>query len=266
MERSSISMLFRSIREGFQKNYQSVIVVFCFFAVWELSVYIFKIPEFILPSPLNALNHLFLPQPDADYHWFLHIRITILEIILGFIITSTIGVLLSIIINWWKPLKSLLLPLFIFINSLPLIAIAPIILLWMGYGIKTNILIAFLVSFFPVIINTSLGLNAVEDDLLDLVRYLHASKLQIFLKIRIPSSLPYIFSGFKISSTMVIVGVIVGEFIASDRGLGYVIINSQYTMDSPPIFAALILVSLAGEVLFGIVSLFEKLLMPWHKF
>ena len=159
----------------------------------------------------------------------------------------------------------MMLPLFIFINSLPIIAVAPIILLWFGYGIFTNVLIAFLVSFFPVVINTATGLNEVEEELLDLVRYLHASKWQVFTKIQFPNSLPYIFTGLKICSTMCVVGAIVGEFIASDRGLGYIIINSQFTMDTPPIFAALILVSLIGFVLFGLVSVFEKILMPWQR-
>jgi len=158
-----------------------------------------------------------------------------------------------------------MLPLFIFINSLPIIAIAPIILLWFGYGILTNVLIAFLVSFFPVVINSATGLNEVDKELLDLVRYLHASKWQVFTKIQFPNALPYIFTGLKICSTMCVVGAIVAEFIASDRGLGYIIINSQFTMDTPPIFASLILVSLMGFGLFGLVSVVEKILMPWHR-
>jgi NitT/TauT family transport system permease protein len=134
----------------------------------------------------------------------------------------------------------------------------------MGYGIVTNILIAFLVSFFPIVINTATGLGEVEEDLLDLVRYLKASQWQIFLKIRFPNALPYIFSGLKISSTMCVVGAIVGEFIASDKGLGYIIINSQFSLDTPAIFAALIVVSLIGFLLFGLVSLAESILMPWY--
>jgi NitT/TauT family transport system permease protein len=114
------------------------------------------------------------------------------------------------------------------------------------------------------VINTTVGLSEIDDDLLDLVKYLHGTKLQIFLKLRIPNSLPYIFTGLKISSTMCVVGAIVGEFLASDRGLGFIIINSQYTMDSPPIFAGLMLVSLFGVILFGIVAAAERLFMPWH--
>jgi len=127
------------------------------------------------------------------------------------------------------------------------------------------LLIAFLVSFFPVVINTLAGLSAIDDDLLDLVNYLHATKMQVFVKLRIPNSLPYIFTGLKICSTMCVVGAIVGEFIASDKGLGYIIINSQYTMDSPPIYAGLMLVSLFGVSLFALVGLAERILMPWAR-
>lgn len=246
-------------------HYQTSLVIFLFFAAWQLGVMIFEVPEFVLPSPLTSLDHLLFKQPDANYNWPLQIRTTLYEVIVSFCATSVVGIALAIVIAWSRTIHDLTLPLFIFINSLPIIALAPIILLWFGYGILTNVLIAFLVSFFPIIINTATGLNAVDEDLLDLVRYLHASKWQIFLKIRFPNALPYIFSGLKICSTMCVVGAIVGEFIASDRGLGYIIINSQYTMDTPPIFGALIVVSVIGVVLFEVVSLLERLLMPWHR-
>lgn len=246
-----------------KQNYQSILVIIGFFLFWEVMVRILKTPEFILPTPSSAIAHLIFKQPDANYNWKLHITTTVYEFLISFSVTAVLGVGLAIAIVWSKNIKNIMLPLFLFINSLPIIAIAPIILLWMGYGIKTNILIAFLVSFFPVIINTMTGLDAIEDDLLDLVNYLHATKAQVFLKIRIPNSLPYIFSGLKICSTMSIVGAIVGEFIASDRGLGFIIINSQYTMDTPPVFASLIVISLLGAILYWIIALFERLLMPW---
>lgn len=240
-------------------------VILGMLAIWQVSVGLFKIPEFILPTPIVALEHLFLPQPDADYNWMVHIRATLLEIGLSFVITSIVGIAIAIALAWSDASRKVSMPLFVFINSLPIIAIAPILVLWSGYGLKTNILIAFLVSFFPVVINTLAGLAAIEEELLDLVKYLHGTKLQVFLKLRIPNSLPYIFTGLKICSTMCVVGAIVGEFIASDRGLGYIIINSQYTMDSPPIYAGLMLVSLFGVSLFGLVGLAERILMPWAR-
>jgi NitT/TauT family transport system permease protein len=187
-----------------------------------------------------------------------------MEIALSFAVTAIAGISIALCLAWSRHLKKIVMPMFVFLNSLPIIALAPLLVLWFGYGLKTNIFIAFLISFFPVVINTTVGLSQIDDDLLDLVKYLHGTKLQIFLKLRIPNSLPYIFTGLKISSTMCVVGAIVGEFIASDKGLGYIIINSQYTMDSPPIFAGLMLVSLFGVVLFGIVAAAERLFMPWY--
>jgi len=251
--------------DAIKKNYQTPLVILMFFLAWQFAVVIFNVREFILPSPLSALEHLFLPQPDANYNWSVHLSATIYAVLASFAATSIIGIAIAITMAWSRLINDMMLPLFIFINSLPIIAIAPIILLWFGYGILTNVLIAFLVSFFPVVINTARGLNEVEEELLELVGYLHASKWQVFTKIQFPNSLPYIFTGLKICSTMCVVGAIVGEFIASDRGLGYIIINSQFTMDTPPIFASLILVSLIGFVLYGLVSVFEKILMPWHR-
>jgi len=239
-------------------------VILVMLVIWELCVRIFKVKEYILPSPIVALEHLFLPQPDANYSWIVHIRITLKELVISFIVTSILGISIAIGLAWNATIKKIIMPAFVFLNSLPIVAIAPLLVLWFGYGLKTNILIAFLVSFFPVVINTTVGLFEIEDDLLDLVKYLNGTKLQIFLKLRLPNSLPYIFTGLKISSTMCVVGAIVGEFVASDKGLGYIIINSQYTMDSPPIFAGLMLVSLFGVALFGIVSGLERLCMPWQ--
>ena len=240
-------------------------VILAILAIWQGAVGLFEIREFILPTPLSALEHLFLPQPDANYNWMVHIRATLLEIGLSFVITSVVGISIAIALAWSEASRKVSMPLFVFVNSLPIIAIAPILVLWSGYGLKTNILIAFLVSFFPVVINTLAGLAAIEEELLDLVKYLHGTKLQVFLKLRIPNSLPYIFTGLKICSTMCVVGAIVGEFIASDRGLGFIIINSQYTMDSPPIYAGLMLVSLFGVSLFGLVGLAARILMPWAR-
>ena len=243
---------------------QTPAVIFAILVIWELSVRIFKVKEYILPSPIVSLQHLFVAQPDANYNWAVHIRITLMELAISFAMTALLGIAIAIGLAWSATVKKIIMPAFVFLNSLPIIAIAPLLVLWFGYGLKTNILIAFLVAFFPIVINTTVGLSEIDEDLLDLVRYLHGTKLQIFLKLRIPNSLPYIFTGLKISSTMSVVGAIVGEFIASDKGLGYIIINSQYTMDSPPIFAGLMLVSLFGVILLGIVSAAERLCMPWH--
>jgi NitT/TauT family transport system permease protein len=247
------------------KYLKTPLVIFVLLVVWQVAVILFRIPEYILPTPVSALEHLFLPQPDASYNWAMHIKATLLEIVLAFAVTSVAGISIAILLAWSDAIRRASMPLFVFINSLPIIAVAPLLLLWSGYGLKTNIIIAFLISFFPVVINTGAGLASIEEELLDLVKYLHGTKLQVFIKLRIPNSLPFIFTGLKICSTMCVVGAIVGEFIASDRGLGYIIINSQYTMDSPPIYAGLMLVSMFGVGLFGLVSIVERLCIPWAR-
>jgi NitT/TauT family transport system permease protein len=156
-------------------------------------------------------------------------------------------------------------PIISVFNSLPKIVLAPLFLIWLGYGFMANVTIAILVAFFPIVLNTTVGLESVDEDLLDLVRYLNASKLQVFIKIRIPNSLPYVFSGLKISATMSVVGAIVGEFVASSKGLGFVIKDSQAMLNTPPMFASLILVSAVGLGLFSLISWLEKVSMPWNR-
>jgi NitT/TauT family transport system permease protein len=154
-------------------------------------------------------------------------------------------------------------PVIVLLNSIPKIALAPLFLLWFGYGIQSKIFVAVLIAFFPVLLNTVTGLIDVDDNLLDLVQYLNASKWQIFTKIRIPNALPHLFAGVKISATMCVVGSIVGEFIASKKGLGRLLRSAQANIDMATMFACLVLLSVMGLLLFWLISKAEKLCMPW---
>ena len=215
----------------FSKALQNTAAILLFLLVWEVLVRAFHVKEAFLCTPSSALYHLFWPQPDANYHWKVNILMTLREYVLSFLIVAFGSIVLAVLI---------------------------------GYGLRTNILIAFLVSFFPMVINTITGLNAQDPQLLDLVRYLGANRWQILFKIQLPGALPFIFSGLKVSSSLCIMGVIVGELIASDKGLGYVIINAQLTMDTPPMFASIIMMSVLGWLMFLFVSLLERLMMPWN--
>lgn len=236
-----------------------------FLGIWQLIVTAFKIKVFILPSPILVFKHLFDPAVAYKYDWWLHISATVMEVLVSFIATAIVGILLAIMISWSRILNQLLSPIIILFNSLPKIALAPLFLIWFGYGFLPNILVAFMVAFFPVIINSAAGLVAVDDDLLDLVRYLNASKLQVFTKIRIPNALPYMFAGLKISATMCVVGSIVGEFIAADKGLGYLLRDAQAFIDTPTMFACLLLLSFIGISLFTFIGFMEKVAMPWNR-
>jgi len=248
------------ISEWLKNNSQTILMFVVVLLIWHFGVVLFGVKEYILPTPLAAVKTLF----QAKFRWPLNFLATFYEVVGGFLVSALVGVILGIAIVWSDWLKRTLLPFLVFLNSLPKIAVAPLFMIWFGYGILPNILIVFLISFFPVVINTATGLVAVEEDLLDLVRYLHATKWQRLRKIQLPNSLPYIFSGLKIAATTAVTGAIVGEFIASDKGLGSLIIASQTTLATPVIFGSLILITIIGVGLFGLVGILEKITMPWE--
>ncbi len=248
-----------------RKHTSKLLALAGFLLAWQMLVTVFGIKPFIIPSPQKTFAALLDPRVAARYNWPEHAGATATAVLVSFCVTAAAGVFVALLITWSATMRKIITPVLTLLNSLPKIAFAPLFLIWFGYGLVPNIIIAVLIAFFPVIINTATGLNAVEQDLLDLVHYLHASKAQVFLKIRIPNSLPYIFSGFKISSTLCVVGTIVGEFVASDKGLGYLLKDSQAMIDTPPMFASLILISLFGLGLFGAVSALSRLAMPWQS-
>lgn len=249
------------ISEWIKNNSQTILMFAGVVLIWHFGVVLLGIKEYILPTPVAAIKTLF----DAKFRWSFNFVATFYEVVGGFILSAVVGVILGIAIVWSDWLKRTILPFLVFLNTLPKIAVAPLFLVWFGYGILPNILIVILISFFPMVINTATGLVAVEEDLLDLVNYLHATKWQKLKLIQLPNSLPYIFSGLKITSTTAVVGAIVGEFIASDKGLGSVIISSQTTLSTPAIFGSLILITVIGMGLFWGVEIMEKALMPWEK-
>lgn len=247
--------------EWIKNNGQTLLTFILALLFWHFGVVLFGVKEFILPTPIAAIQTLF----QAKFRWPVNFMATFYEVVGGFLVSGLVGVILGVAVVWSEWLKRTILPFLVFLNSLPKIAVAPLFMIWFGYGIVPNILIVFLISFFPVVINTATGLVAVEEDLLDLVNYLHATKWQKMKKIQLPNSLPYIFSGLKIAATTAVTGAIVGEFVASDKGLGSIIISSQTTLATPVIFGSLILITIIGMALFGFVGMMERLLMPWEK-
>ena len=248
-----------------RRHYAKLLALAVFLLLWQMLVSVFGVKPFIIPSPQKTFAALLDPAIAPRYNWLEHVGATVSAVVISFCVTAASGVLVALLITWSPTWRKVITPVLTLLNSLPKIAFAPLFLIWLGYGLVPNIVIAVLIAFFPVIINTATGLNAIDQDLLDLVAYLHASKAQVFLRIRIPNSLPYIFSGFKISSTLCVVGTIVGEFVASQRGLGYLLKDSQAMIDTPPMFASLILISVFGLGLFGGVSALSRLAMPWQS-
>jgi NitT/TauT family transport system permease protein len=214
-------------------------------AVWQLAIEIFKIPAFLLPSPLEMLGSL----SNSGSDWWSNTLVTAI----------VVGILLALLFIWSKWLSLLIFPLFVTLNMIPKVALGPLIIMWLKYGIMPNILIAFTLCIFPVLLNTVRGLQEVEPELLDLVRSLKGRRWQLFTKIQFPGALPYIFSGMKISAVLAVAGAIVGEFIASDRGLGYLMIQAQNTLDSATMMMALTLLTIIGVLVYGMTVLLERL-------
>ena len=178
--------------------------------------------------------------------------------ILGFLASGLLGIPGGILIVWSKTLERILMPIFVTSQTIPKIAIAPLFIIWFGIGLFPKVLVSFLIAFFPVVISTSVGLKAVEPEMIDLIQTMNATKWQIFRKVRIPNSLPFIFSGLKIATAFATVGAVVGEFVGSDKGLGFVLIVSNSMLETPQLFAALIPLSLIGIILYLVVAKLEK--------
>ena len=242
-------------------HYLPAMAVFAaFIALWQMAVSFLDIREYLLPAPGTVLSAM---GTGSDIPWRSHLWVTTLEVVGAFVIAGVSGVLLGMAIAWSATLARALMPFLVFVNTLPKVAIAPLFLMWLGYGIWPNMLIGALIGFFPVVVNTAVGLTQIDDDMLDLGRVFNAPKWKVFLKIRVPNAYPYILSALKVTASAAVIGAVVGEFVASQRGLGYVIMTTQSSMNTPAAFAALVWISILGLLLFGLVAGLSRLLAPW---
>ena len=239
----------------------ATLVILALLVIWQLAVDLLQVKEYILPSPWSALKALDRPT----YRWPANFLTTFYAVLGAFVLSAVLGIALAIAIVWNRLLLRTIMPVLVLFNTLPKIALAPLFILWLGYGIWPNIVIGTTIAFFPMVVNTAVGLASAEPEMLDLVRTLKASRWQVLRKIRFPNAVPYIFVGLKLAATMSVTGALVGEFVASERGLGSLIITGGVTMQTPSIFASLILISTLGLVLYGLVVAAERIVAPWAQ-
>jgi NitT/TauT family transport system permease protein len=244
-----------------RRNLPAVVLFLALLMAWQLAASGLGLREYLLPSPLTVARAL----AGHEIPWAGHLWITTLEIVGAFALAGAVGIALGVAIAWSPVLATALMPFLVFVNTLPKVAVAPLFLLWLGYGIVPNMLIGALIGFFPVVINTAVGLTQVDPELLDLGRVFNAPKWRVFALIRIPNAYPYILSALKVTATAAVVGVIVGEFVASQKGLGYVIITTQGSMNTPVAFAALVWISVVGLAVYGAVVLAARWIAPWAE-
>jgi NitT/TauT family transport system permease protein len=244
-----------------KKYLPPILFFFIILLVWEFSVFLFKIPNYLLPRPTDIFYSLIESFPILVPH----ISITLLESFWGFIIGSLFGFLLAIAFTYSSTLEKSMYPYAIALKSVPIVAIAPLLIVWFGNGILPKIIVSAIISFFPVVVNSVKGLNHVDVEALNLFQSLAATKFQVFYKLRLLNSLPFLFSALKMSSTLSVIGAIVGEFSGADKGLGYFILISSHRLETTNMFLGIILASIIGIVFFYIVGIFEFLLAPWGR-
>ena len=235
-------------------------VVLGVLVVWEAVTRMFGVPAFLLPPP-SAIGVSFM----ANGHLLLsHGWITTVEILLGFALSIVVGIPLALAIFLWPVFSRSILPLLVSSQAMPKVAVAPLLLVWFGFGLLPKVLIAFLIAFFPIVINTVVGLASIEPEKIHLARSMGFGATATFFKIRLPNALPAIFGGLKISITLAVVGAVVGEFVGGDAGLGYLLLVANGSMDTALLFAGIVALTVLGVVLFLLVELAERLAIPRH--
>jgi len=231
------------------------------FALWEIAVRALEIPDYILPSPSVIAVKIVVSWQLLLENAF----VTLQEILLGFGLSVVIAIPLAIAVVYSRIFERVAFPFMVSLQTIPKVALAPILVIWLGYGIMPKVMVAFLISFFPIVINSVIGMRSAEKEMIYLVQSMGANELTTFLKIRLPKALPSIFGGLKVGIGQAVVGATVGEFIAAERGLGYLQLISQVRLDTPLLFAAVVVLSLLGVLLFNAVAFAERIALPWSR-
>ncbi|GAB3473337.1 ABC transporter permease [Nocardiopsis coralliicola] len=231
----------------------------CFAAWWAVSA-LELVDAYLVPSPGATLAEL---TGNAAYIAH-HSWVTTYETLVGFGVAMLVGAVAAVFMVYSTAVERTLYPILLFAQVIPKIAIAPLFVVWLGFGLAPKIVVAVLMAFFPIVIAMVAGLKAVDREMLELSATMGASPLQTFVKIRLPASLPHLFSGLKVAVTLAVTGAVVGEFVGANEGLGYVILQANGNFDTPMLFAGLLVMSAIGVALFVIVEIAERLLLPWH--
>lgn len=236
-----------------------VLAVTVFFAAWEAGVRLLGIPEFILPAP----SQIWAATSGAGEVMLRHTGSTLTTIMLGFLLSIAVSLPLAVLVTSSANIAHAIYPILVLIQSVPKVALAPILVLALGPGELSRVTVTFLVAFFPLVISTATGLMAAPPELIELSRSLRASRLQQLLLVRMPYAIPFIFSGLKLAMTFAVVGAVVGEFVAAEQGLGYQIMSATAFFRTSLAFGALLILSFLGIVLFQAVVVVERWLFPW---
>lgn len=228
--------------------------------LWDLAIRVFNVPPYQVPAPLEVVRTL-----ATDWRDLLAQCVpTFTATVLGFLLSALVGVPVAMLIASSKLAEDYVYPLLVFSQSIPKVAVAPLFVVWFGFGLVPKVVSAFLLAFFPVVVSAVQGFKSVEPDMLDLARSMEASRLQSFRMVSLPHAMPAVFAGLKVGVTLAVVGAVVGEFVGANSGIGFVLQRAIGNFELPTMFAALVLLAAMGVLLFWLVDLLERVAVPWH--
>ena len=236
---------------------------FAFLLGWDLLTRLSGIPNFILPSPLSVWTRFLKAMNDGSLPH--HTAITLTEIVLGLIVGVTFATIVGYMLAKSRSLEKVLSPYLVASQAIPVIAIAPLLVLWLGDGMLSKVVICALIVFFPVLVNTVVGVRAVPTALYDLMNSLHASRAQILMKVEVPASLPVFLGGLRIGATLSVIGAIVGELVDAESGLGFLLQLGDFQYDTPMVFVAVFTLIALALMLYGIVRVLENRFLKWQN-
>jgi len=237
----------------------AALIVVVLLGVWEGYVRLWAVPKWLLPAPSVIAMTLVVSRGLLLDHTL----VTFVEVVIGFGLSLLGGVLLACGIAASRTLERALYPFVIASQMVPIIVIAPLLLIWVGYGLAPKVIVVALTAFFPIVVNMVDGLRSVDPDVVNLLRTMGASRWQIFVKVQVPTSLPFLFSGLRVAMAVSVIGAVIGEWVGSSQGLGYLMIRSKPQFLTERVFAAIVALSVMGVALFGLVGVVEKRAIPW---
>jgi ABC-type nitrate/sulfonate/bicarbonate transport system permease component len=234
--------------------------VFCVFLLWQAIIYISQIPAWLLPSPARVAATFWDVLPLLIYHS----QNTLLAAGSGLLAAVILALGLGIIMDFSPWVKQGIYPLIVLSQTIPIISIAPLLIIWLGFGLLPKMVVVALVCFFPVAVSTVEGMNAADPDMVNLLRVMGSSRWQIIKLVRFPAALPSFFAGLKIAGTYAVMGAIIGEWLGATKGLGVFMTRASYAYQLDKVLAAIIIISLVSLLIFGLIELVARVIMPWY--
>ncbi len=258
--RSPAASRWRMLSGWLRRRVGALLVFAALFLLWEFAVHLFGVKEYLLPPPSKVwtefLKRYAIVMPSA--------YVTLKEIVAGYLLAVVVSIPLALAVAYSRFMEQAVYPVIVFLQIIPKIAIAPLFIIWFGFGFTPKLLLVFLLSFFPIVVSSLAGFKSADRDVMDFARTTGASSWRMFFKIRLPQALPHIFTGLKVGAALAATAAVVAEFVASDKGLGYLLLQYNGNIDTPMVFATIVLLSLLGLGVYYTVEIIERLAIPWH--